>query len=107
LAKDFTYQTDERGFKELLGSPALSEAMIQVGLPALQVAKSTAPKRTGAFARGFTIKRSLVPAGRDGELRAGAIIENSTPYGRYVISQNPDNGRSFMWSIGKLLQDGE
>lgn len=98
---DYKYRTNERGFKEILGSPALANAMVKAGTPAMAEAARTAPKRTGAYAQGFSIKPALVPAGRKGELRAGAVIENDTPYARYV--QDDYHFRSHMWVIGQRL----
>lgn len=104
MAEGFKYTTNEAGFKQMLGSSSLASAMVQIGRPALKEAQNTAPKRTEAFSKGFSIKPSLVPAGRKGELRAGAVIENDTPYARYV--RESKDARSFMWTIAQKLQGG-
>lgn len=105
MSNSYKYRTNEKGFKEILGSSALANAMVKAGTPAVSEAARTAPRRTGNYAGGFTtIKPALVPAGRKGQLRAGAVIENDTAYARYVMDDT--EFRSHMWVIAQRLGGG-
>lgn len=98
---NYQYRTDERGFKEILGSSNLANAMVSIASPAMYEAVATAPHDTGAFAGGFSIRPALVPAGRKGELRAGAEITNKVPYARYVMDS--EKSQAFMKSLAQRI----
>lgn len=99
------YESNEVGFNELLRRPLIASASVAIGTPALAEAQRTAPRRTGAYAAGFTIRPQFIPGGRRGELRAGAVIENDVPYARYV----KENGqpRSHMWNVAQRMGGNE
>lgn len=101
MSAKYNYETNEVGFHELLLRPALASAMVTIATPAVAEAAKTAPRRTGAYASGFTVHPEYIPAGRKGEIRAGAVVENDVPYARYVMDDY--NFRSHMWNIGQRL----
>lgn len=104
MPANYSYESNEAGFNELLRRPAIASAMVAVGTPALAEAARTAPKRTGAYAASFSIRPEFIPGGYRGELRAGAVISNEMPYARYVM--DPNAIRSHMWTVAQRMGGG-
>ena len=101
MSANYSYESNEAGFNELLRRPAIASAMVAIGSPALAEAARTAPRRTGAYAANFSIRPEFIPGGRRGELRAGAIISNDMPYARYVMDDT--EFRAHMWTVAQRM----
>jgi len=94
---------DSKAIEQFLNGTEIQKASIKKANMGLAVAKATAPRGSGKFASGFTVKPAKVPGGRQNKERAGAVIQNSTPYAAYVHKKREEN---FMKNLRKRM-DGK
>lgn len=69
------YQPDPRGLADLSTDQGFGDACINAAEAGRQFAANDDPKGT------YTVSRALVPGGYSNELRAGALLEETTGYG--------------------------
>lgn len=94
---------DSRAIEKFLNGNEVQQAALKKANMGLAIAKATAPKGTGKFAAGFKVKPATVKAGRQDRPRAGAVIENTTPYAAYVHRKREEN---FMKNLRRRM-DGK
>ena len=94
---------DSKAIDRFLNGTEIQKAGVKKAQMGLAVAKATAPRGTGRFAAGFSVKPAKVQAGRQNKERAGAIIQNNTKYAAYVHRKSESN---FMKNL-RLRMDGK
>lgn len=96
-------QIDSKAVDRFLNGTEIQKATLKKANMGLAVAKATAPKGTGRFAAGFSVKPAKVEGGRNNSERSGAVVFNATPYAAYVHKKREEN---FMKNLRKRM-DGK
>lgn len=94
------YKPDRRGLREIGMSSGVQQASVEAAERGKAYAEAMAPRDSGTFARSFRVRPETVNAGRSNEPRAGAVLENTAPYARYVRSK----GDSFMYNLVPIIE---